>query len=176
MSIALVRTRAAIGLSAPLVTVEVHQSNGLPALTIVGLPEAAVRESKDRIDVYDGPRRVASHRRVPESIDARVTDLEHRPPRHEGFFVRQTPNEERRLTERVPEAAAYVAVLRRRGRGSLRDLRVLLRMSDDYPRAALIAALVEATHYGMADLERLERMVLRRIARDFFNDPNEGSS
>jgi len=138
--------------------------------------EVEVRESKDRIDVYDGPRRVASHRRVPESIDARVTDLEHRPPRHEGFFVRQTPNEERRLTERVPEAAAYVAVLRRRGRGSLRDLRVLLRMSDDYPRAALIAALVEATHYGMADLERLERMVLRRIARDFFNDPNEGSS
>ena len=49
MSIALVRTRAAIGLSAPLVTVEVHQSNGLPALTIVGLPEAAVRESKDRV-------------------------------------------------------------------------------------------------------------------------------
>ncbi|RZU38414.1 magnesium chelatase family protein [Fluviicoccus keumensis] len=49
MSLALVRTRAAIGLSAPLVTVEVHQSNGLPALTIVGLPEAAVRESKDRV-------------------------------------------------------------------------------------------------------------------------------
>ena len=49
MSLALVRTRAAIGLSAPLITVEVHQSNGLPALIIVGLPEAAVRESKDRV-------------------------------------------------------------------------------------------------------------------------------
>ena len=139
--------------------------------------EVEVRESKERIDVYDGPRRVASHRRVPESIDARVTAPEHRPPRHEGFFVRQTPNEERRLTERVPETAAYVATLRKKGRGSLRDLRVLLRMSDDYPRAALIGALLEATHYGMTDLDRLERMVLRRIARDFFNgDPNpEGS-
>ena len=49
MTLALVHTRAAIGLTAPLVTVEVHQSNGLPALTIVGLPEAAVRESKDRV-------------------------------------------------------------------------------------------------------------------------------
>ncbi|PTQ91165.1 YifB family Mg chelatase-like AAA ATPase [Agitococcus lubricus] len=49
MSLALVYTRAALGLQAPLVTVEVHLSQGLPALTIVGLPEAAVRESKDRV-------------------------------------------------------------------------------------------------------------------------------
>ena len=49
MSLALVYTRAALGLNAPLVTVEVHLSNGLPALAIVGLPEAAVRESKDRV-------------------------------------------------------------------------------------------------------------------------------
>ena len=49
MSLALVYTRAALGLHAPLVTVEVHLSNGLPALVIVGLPEAAVRESKDRV-------------------------------------------------------------------------------------------------------------------------------
>jgi hypothetical protein len=132
--------------------------------------DVEVRESKDRIDVYDGPRRVASHRRVPESIDARVIDPAHRPPRHEGFFVRQTSNEERRLTERVPQSAAYIAVLRKRGRGTLRDLRVLLRMTDDYPRAALVAALTEATHYGMGDLERLERMVLRGVARDFFTD------
>jgi len=42
-------SRAAAGIDAPAVTVEVHQSNGLPALNIVGLPEAAVRESKDRV-------------------------------------------------------------------------------------------------------------------------------
>jgi transposase len=132
--------------------------------------DVEIRESKDRIDVYDGPRRVASHLRVPESIDARIINPEHRPPRHEGFFVRQVPNEERRLTERIAETAAYIAVLRKRGRGTLRDLRVLLRMSDEYPRAAMVAALLEATHYGMADLDRLERMVLRRIARDFFSD------
>lgn len=82
--------------------------------------------------------------------------------------MRQTSNGERRLVERVPEAAACVAALSKRGRGSLRDLRVLLRMSDDYPRAALSAAVLEATHYGMTDLDRLARMVLRRFARDFF--------
>ena len=48
-SLAVVFTRARLGIEAPLVTVEVHLSNGLPALNIVGLPEAAVRESKDRV-------------------------------------------------------------------------------------------------------------------------------
>lgn len=49
MSFAQVSTRSVVGLHAPAVMVEVHLSQGLPALTIVGLPEAAVRESKDRV-------------------------------------------------------------------------------------------------------------------------------
>lgn len=49
MSFAQVDTRSVVGLHAPAVMVEVHLSQGLPALTIVGLPEAAVRESKDRV-------------------------------------------------------------------------------------------------------------------------------
>lgn len=44
-----ISSRAQAGIDAPQVTVEVHISNGLPALNIVGLPEAAVRESKDRV-------------------------------------------------------------------------------------------------------------------------------
>ncbi|HEX7964628.1 MAG TPA: YifB family Mg chelatase-like AAA ATPase [Gammaproteobacteria bacterium] len=47
--LAKIHSRAQAGVDAPAVTVEVHQSNGLPALNIVGLPEAAVRESKDRV-------------------------------------------------------------------------------------------------------------------------------
>jgi magnesium chelatase family protein len=42
-------TRASTGLEAPLVTIEVHISSGLPGFSIVGLPEGAVRESKDRV-------------------------------------------------------------------------------------------------------------------------------
>ncbi len=49
MSLAVVYCRAAVGVQAPLVTVEVHLSNGLPGLSIVGLPETAVKESKDRV-------------------------------------------------------------------------------------------------------------------------------
>jgi magnesium chelatase family protein len=48
-TLAQVWTRAELGLEAPAVTVEVHISNGLPGLTLVGLPESAVRESKDRV-------------------------------------------------------------------------------------------------------------------------------
>jgi magnesium chelatase family protein len=49
MSLATVFSRAQCGLEAPLVSVEVHLANGLPSLSIVGLPEAAVKESKDRV-------------------------------------------------------------------------------------------------------------------------------
>ena len=49
MALAVVHSRAAAGVDAPEVAVEVHLSGGLPALSIVGLPEAAVRESKDRV-------------------------------------------------------------------------------------------------------------------------------
>ena len=49
MQLATLFTRALNGINAVPVTVEVHLSNGLPAFSIVGLPEAAVRESKDRV-------------------------------------------------------------------------------------------------------------------------------
>jgi len=49
MSLACVYSRARVGLESPLVTVEVHLANGLPAFHIVGLPETSVKESKDRV-------------------------------------------------------------------------------------------------------------------------------
>ena len=49
MSIAIIHSRAQTGIDAPPVTVEVHLSRGLPSLSIVGLPETAVKESKDRV-------------------------------------------------------------------------------------------------------------------------------
>jgi magnesium chelatase family protein len=49
MSLAVVHSRAQAGIDAPAVTVEVHIANGLPSLSIVGLPEAEVKESKDRV-------------------------------------------------------------------------------------------------------------------------------
>ncbi len=49
MSLAVLYSRALTGMDAPLVTVEVHLSGGLPNFTIVGLPETEVKESKDRV-------------------------------------------------------------------------------------------------------------------------------
>jgi magnesium chelatase family protein len=49
MGLALVHSRARAGVHAPAVRVEVHLSGGLPRMSIVGLPEAAVREAKDRV-------------------------------------------------------------------------------------------------------------------------------
>ena len=55
-------------------------------------------------------------------------------------------------------------------------------MVRDYPRGPLISAIEEAAHYGLYDLERVERMVLRRIAHEYFlikpygGEPDEGGT
>src|SRR5437879_9582964 len=49
MPLAVVRSRALSGMFSPEVTVEVHLANGLPSFTLVGLPEAEVREARERV-------------------------------------------------------------------------------------------------------------------------------
>ena len=49
MSVAVVYSRALAGVDAPLVSVEVHLANGLPAFNLVGLPETEVKESRERV-------------------------------------------------------------------------------------------------------------------------------
>src|SRR5574343_1222514 len=49
MSLAVLASRALVGLQAPEVSVEVHLANGLPAFALVGLPDVEVREARDRV-------------------------------------------------------------------------------------------------------------------------------
>ena len=49
MSLALIKSRALCGMDAPEVTVEVHLSNGLPSVSLVGLPDTEVKEARDRV-------------------------------------------------------------------------------------------------------------------------------
>src|SRR5438094_1792130 len=49
MAVAVVRSRALAGVHAPVVTVEVHLAGGLPGVRLVGLPQAEVREARDRV-------------------------------------------------------------------------------------------------------------------------------
>jgi hypothetical protein len=44
----------------------------------------------------------------------------------------------------------------------------LLRLVEDYPRAPLLEAIATATEYGLFDLERVENLILRKLAREYF--------
>ena len=46
-------------------------------------------------------------------------------------------------------------------------------MLCDYPRAPFLAAVATALEYGLFDLERLERLVLRHVGRDYFVLPSQ---
>jgi hypothetical protein len=133
-----------------------------------------VRETKEQVRVFEGPRQVAVHARVLTCEKRRVTVPEHRPPR--GAFaahVRPCPPEEQALAGAEPVLAAYAAALKKRGttRWAV-ALRRLWQMWRDYPRPPLLAAVEEAAHYGLYDVDRLERMVLRKIAGDYFARPD----
>ena len=132
-----------------------------------------VRETKDHVRVFEGPRQVAVHERVLTVEKRRVTVPEHRPPRGAcAAHVRPCPPEEKELAGAEPVLAAYAAELKKRGttRWTV-ALRRLWQMWRDYPRQPLLVAVQEATHYGLYDVDRLERMVLRKIAGDYFVRP-----
>jgi hypothetical protein len=130
--------------------------------------QVEVRETKDRIDVYQGPRQVASHAKVLTRTFTRVTVPEHRPPRGTRTS-QQPPPEAHLLAQAEPPLPAYAAALTQRaaGRGTL-ALRRLLTLSREYPRAAVHQAVTLALQYGLYDLDRLERLILRVIAKDYF--------
>lgn len=139
-----------------------------------------VRETKDKIEIQIDARNLVVHRRVMESEGQRITIPEHRPPRGQGIKRTDSPPEEKAILETAPEIAEYVTALKKHSRKlTVLALRQLWRMMREYPRDALIAAVDEASRYGLYDLDRVERMVLRRIARDYFllndwkgNDPH----
>ncbi|MDM7998107.1 MAG: IS21 family transposase [Acidobacteriota bacterium] len=128
-----------------------------------------VRETKDKIEIQLDARNLVVHQRIVESEGQRVTLAEHRPPRGQGVKRPDVHPEEKAILETTPEIADYVAALKKHSRKlTVLALRQLLRMMREYPRDALIAAVEEASRYGLYDLDRVERMVLRRIARDYF--------
>lgn len=136
---------------------------------LIGKP-VEVRESKDQIRVFRGPREVAVHDKVISTLrHQRRTLAAHRPPRGQATAPAQALPEERELTAAGPPFADYAATIRKRG-GSRwpATLRRLAQMRRDYPTAQLEIAVRTAAHYGLYDLDRLERMILRQVATDFF--------
>jgi transposase len=133
-----------------------------------------VRETSDRVVIYDGPREIAVHDREVEPRYRYLFKPEHRPPRGQGGkgHEREPFPEEKDLLHLLPEIPAYLDGLKRRGKlQTTLALRQLLRMAREYPREPLLAAIQTAAHYGLYDLGRLERMVLRGIATTYFQLP-----
>lgn len=128
-----------------------------------------VRETKEKIEIQLDARNLVAHTRIAEAEGQRVTLAEHRPPRGQGIKRTDSHPEEKAILDAAPEIAGYVAALKQRSRKLVvLALRQLLRMMREYPREAVLAAVEEAARYGLYDLDRLERMILRRIARDYF--------
>jgi transposase len=134
-----------------------------------------VRETKDQVVIQLDARNAVTHQRVAEAEYQRITVAAHRPPRGASS---QRPNphpEEQLILQAAPEITDYVTALKQHSRKLVvLALRQLLRLVRDYPREPLLAAVHEAAHYGLYDLDRVERMILRRVAQDYFRLKENG--
>lgn len=128
-----------------------------------------VRETRDKIEIQLDARNLVTHLRIAEAEHQRILLPQHRPPRGHGAARTQPHPEERTILAAIPEIVDYVAAVKQRSRKVPGiALRQLLRLVREYPRTPLLAAVREAAHYGLYDLDRLERMILRRVAREYF--------
>ena len=127
-----------------------------------------IRETSDKVEIELDARHLVTHVRTMAPLQ-RITLAEHKPPRGERVKLIERHPEEQAILHAAPEIAGYVAELKQKGRKVVAlSLRQLLRMLREYPRESFLAAVREAAQYGLYDLDRLERMILRRVARDYF--------
>lgn len=132
-----------------------------------------VRETKDQIRIFDGHRLVCEHPRRPQGSWDRSTLPEHR--YHGRWRLQQHTAvlpEEATLRVAAPELGPLLDALNKHHGGrAVRPIRILHRLWRDYPKASLLRAATAALEHGLLDLARIETMVLRDIAGDFFRLP-----
>jgi transposase len=157
--------------------VALHSNRYSVPLTWIGR-RVEVRETRDKIELQLDARNLVTHQRVPEAEHQRVLLPQHRPPRGQGVWRPHPHPEEALILEAAPEIADYLAALKQHSRKLVvLVLRQLLRFVREYPREPLLAAVQEAARYGLYDLDRVERMILRRVAHDYFLlDPSSGGN
>lgn len=132
-----------------------------------------VRETKSRVQVFLGPREVANHERFHLGAQQRRTDKAHRPKRsRNGRRSEQPIAQEQKLREHSQALNAYTDILKKRSSGRAAvPIKRLHRMMEEYPAEPFDRAVKDALHFNMTDLERLDKMVLRNIAGEFFRLP-----
>ena len=127
-----------------------------------------VREHEDRVEVFEGRTRVAMHLRPCDAKDLRLTDPRHHPKRRERRKPGPSP-EETELLRVEPRLEPYLTALKAKRPGqAIRAMKRLLGMLRDYPREPFLRAVATALEYGLFDMDRLDGMVLRNTARDYF--------
>lgn len=129
-----------------------------------------VHKHYDTVQVFFERRLVAEHPRLIGMRDGEsLIDGHHSIPRRGKAASGPSPYE-RDLVGRDPILDRYVEALKQRspGRGVVK-LRRLLQLQRRYPTKPFLAAIGLALHYGLFDLARLERLILQRIAGDFFD-------
>ena len=131
--------------------------------------QVSVYKYPTEVAIYLRQRHLATHPRLLGQRDAKHTLPGHHivPGRHQR---RRAPSpEEQSLRGDDERLDRYVGALKQRARGrGVRVLRRLLELKRTYPRSAFFAALDTALRYGMYDLVRLEQLILRYVAGDFF--------
>ena len=151
--------------------VNLHQNRYSVPGALIGRKVEA-RETAKRVKIYDGHRLVAEHDRITPGEGTRSMLPEHR-VRRKSHAARVPPcPEETLLRAQDPCLSQLCDLLRKHhGGGAVRAIRRLHRLYLDYPTESLITATRTAVAYGLLDLGRLETMVLRAVAGDFFRLP-----
>lgn len=122
-----------------------------------------------RVVIYQGRTIVAEHDRELLGREKRITKPGHHQPltrqkAHQGVSI-----EEQTLTGQHEIVDRYVAAIKKQARGrGLIKLRRLLDLKRTYPPAPFLKAVEEALRYGLYDLARLEKMILKNTGGDFF--------
>lgn len=138
---------------------------------LVGKP-VTVHKHLTEIQIWQRGVLVATHPRRLGERDSRHTLVGHHPP-HRSSKPGPSP-EEMLLRDDHPLLARYAAALTQHGRGR-RALRRLLEMKRSYPAEPFLAAIEQALRYGLFDLGRVEALILKYVADDFFRlpEPND---
>ena len=134
---------------------------------LVGRPVSVYKHPAEIVIHHRGSE-ICRHARLIGQRDARSTLPGHHPTPTRAD--RGPALEEQLLRGDHPSLERYAAALKQRayGRG-VRALRRLLELKRTYPSGPFLAAVEEALRFGLFDLQRLETLILKRAAGDFFN-------
>jgi transposase len=134
--------------------------------------QLTLHETRSRVRVFDGKKLVHDHEKKPAGARQRVTIPGHHPRGSLSAQRNQSLPEETALRAVDPVLGQLLDALRKRhGAWTVRRVRELHRIYVDYPTDAVVSAVRTALEYGLHDLRRIERMVLRNLAGTWFRLP-----